>query len=117
MLSRSVSDTVFFTWGGWWWNELSDCERNLWGSMRIAFQDPAKHQCKNLPAAGKFKPFAPAALSKPAQQLLLRFSGPGVLQGLKLVPLWQKMLLLSPGDTEGTLPMDSSGIGVLYSGL
>lgn len=33
-LSRSVS-VVFFIWGGRWWNEWSECERNLWGSMGI----------------------------------------------------------------------------------
>lgn len=33
----------------------------------------------NLPAAGKFKPFAPAAPSKPAEETLLRFSRPQVL--------------------------------------
>lgn len=85
--------------------------------MGFALQGPAKHQCKNLPAAGKFKPFAPAAPSKSAEQSLLGFSGTGVLQGLGLVPVWQKMPLSSPGDSEGTLPRESSGMGVLYSGL
>lgn len=112
-----MSVTVFFTWEGWWWDELSECQGHPWGSMGFAFQDPAEHQCKTLPAAGKFKPFAPAAPSKAAEQSLLRFSGPGVLQGLGLVPVWQKMPLLSRGDTEGTLPKDSGGMGVLYSGL
>lgn len=110
-LSRAVSVTVFFTWEGWWWDELSECQGHPWGSMGFAFQNPSKHQCKNLPAGGKFKPFAPAAPSKAAEQSLLSFSGPGLLQGFGLAPVWQKMPL-SPGDTEGTLPKDVVEWGV-----
>lgn len=101
LLSRAVSVTVFFTWGGWWGDEPSECQGHTWGQMGFAFQHPAKHQCKNLPAAGKFQPFAPAAPSKPAEQSLLRFSGPGVLQGLGLVPVWQKMPFCHPEPLRG----------------
>lgn len=81
------------------------------------FSGSTEHECKTLPAAGKHKPFARAAPPKAAEQLLFRLSGPGVLEDLGLVPLWQQMLLLSHGDTEAALPTDSRGLGVLYSGL
>lgn len=46
---------------------------------KLLFRILLSTNAKNLPAAGKFKLFAPATQSKAAEQLLLGFPGPEVL--------------------------------------